>query len=234
MKRFEEDKNQAVQFNTISCIFAIGLVIILDCNALVKILVIIGIIALYLCSILRGWNKEKWVLLLILCISLINVYCECRIYIPYRLNYSTSYNKQCGFSTTQVSYTYNSGNSDSLLCAILKDKDVFVYGQCEMYQRYIEQFSKEVLDYNFKIKVDWLIDKQDSFLDMGRINPYNAVDCFDEDEIEILREIRNDNKPRLYVSSDSVVDENDIIIAVDYLHNIYVITEDMVKEMKDA
>lgn len=215
-----------MDFKTVSSFVAIILFFVLDCNIMIKIVVASAIVMLYFIALAWQWSKEKWIVAVILCISSANIYYHLTEYLHYWIHYSASYNEQCGFSTSQVAYLYNSGNSDAALCGILREKVISVYGNCEMYDTYLEIYSKKVLTFDENRNVDFLGDKQDEFLAMGKMSICTAMDCFSDEEVEKLTDIRNDIQPLLYLSSDKVAEEDECIVAIDSSHNIYVMTKD--------
>ncbi|EOS39946.1 hypothetical protein C808_00917 [Lachnospiraceae bacterium M18-1] len=216
-------------FDIVSGFVAVGCTIILDCNLLIKLLVIIGIICVCICSDIYRWSNERLIIGLLCCLAILNIYCELTIYIPYRAIWSASSNIQVGFSSSQVCYTYNSGNADALLCMMLRDREVSLYGNCKMYQRYFQLYSKEIIVFDYKEKIDFLMEKRESFLDMGRMSLCSASDCFNDTEIETLREYRQDRLElyQLFLSAnmDQISDKENIVVAIDSMHNIYIMTD---------
>ncbi len=232
----ETEKRQNNLFKGISGITAVVLILVLDCRYELKTLAAVGITVFYICACFFKWSKEKWTIVLILCISIINVYCDWTIYLPYRITWSAAANKQIGFSTSQLCYTNNPGNADALLCTMLLGRTVSIYGNCNMYQKYFELYSGRILEYNCKQNADFLMEKRENFWDMGRMSLCSAVDCFEDYEVESLKELRQ-NRTELYqlylsIHSDEIVDKGEMAVAIDSSHNIYIMTLEEWGELK--
>ena len=228
MRKLEKKENIC---NLFLSFILIGLICILNCSIYIELIVGVCTVAVLILSIKYKWNCSRCFFCFLAIAMMINFYFDYKTYSPYRNEQSGNYNSRCGFTTSQVAYTYNSGNSDVLLYLILKNKDAISYGNIEPYYNLLEQFSNNCINVSGEEDVDFLIDMQNEFWDMGRVNPYNAGDCFDIDEANTLREIRNTNKPCLYILSDEFVKKERVVVVVDSLHNFYIMTEEQWEEI---
>ena len=203
--RLDVVKNTNKRFNVIGTFLILVLIIVLDCDTKVKIVVIVCLTLLYFGATLKRWSKEKWVIVACLCSSIINAYCEKEIYIPYRTTFSAAYNSQTGFGTTQLCYVYNARYADALIPTILKDRKVSIYGNCKIYQKYFEMFSGEVVCFDSDKDVDYFIDRQHEFMSMGIMCMSTAPDCFEDEEMEILGDVRDSAQLYLSLKSDKII-----------------------------
>lgn len=224
-------KNKKTCFVIISGLIVICFIIPLNCSAIIKILSILGMIILGIIAVFRRWEKEKWILASFICLFLLNMYFQCTVYLPYRYHTSAAYNSLSGFSTTQVCYVYNNVNSDALLCSILKNRDILIYGNenSKIYQRYLKFYANNVTAQDHNKNVDFLKERQEEFIDIGKMTISHAWDCFDDKNIKIMEQILemdDSTRPHLYFKSDKIIEKDELIIAIDSLHNIYVMSNE--------
>nr|WP_305181928.1 hypothetical protein [uncultured Schaedlerella sp.] len=225
MKKCEADKKG---FNLISGLISIGFIIVLKYHIFLKIIMVLGISIFYFYSILKNWTKARWISTLLFVMFLLNLYLQCTVYLPYRYHTSAAYNSLCGFATTQVCYVYNQGEGDTLIPTILKNRNFSVYGNGKQYREYFELYSKNIIRNDYNKNVDFLVEKQIEFIDIGRMSISNAENCFNDKDVKKLQKLQNDyaTQPHLYIKSHEVADIEEGVIAVDSFHNIYVMTRE--------
>lgn len=163
-----------------------------------------------------------------LILFVINMYYEYSVYFDYRKNLSGGSVRKEKYMASQVTYfSPVDGITDPLLVTIIKDKDIVVYGDYEVFRPFFNSFAgsaeyaEETVDYELLRANNWKLDL--GSLSLGR---YSMLTEMTDDEEFHLIEMRILNNARLFLSGYGVAEKEKLICVADELTNIYLMTEE--------
>ncbi len=221
---------------SILCIFIINLFTLLSKYSIIikGSTIFLGTIIVILCLVKRKMVK-LWIGIYATIMIILNIVCFSRLHYVYITASNDTYNKNTKWMTTQTDYTWNTGNCDVILSSIFRDRIIHIPHD-EKYTEYICYYSKDVclLDdqINYEIKFQHL---QEKFISIGRMSPQISSWLWSDNKLDELSELRQnyETTPRIYVSSEYVADESDLVAVSDEGYNLYIWTYEEYEKMLD-
>ncbi len=207
------------------CLFIINIFILLSKYSIeIKIyIILVGSIIFVLC-LLKRQNIKLWIAVYVIFMTLLNIICFTRVHYIYMVTSNDTYNKNTKWMTTQTDYNWNTGNCDVILTSIFRNRSIYVMHD-EKYKEYISYFAKEICYLRKKVDVSSKIqDFQEMFIPLGRMSPQITSWLWNDDMQDELSELRTnfDTTPRIYVSSESVANKQNLVVVSDEGYNLYI------------
>lgn len=176
----------------------------------------------------RKKRKPQIIICLLIVFSLINIYFEISQYGSYRNAYSASFSRQTQFRTTQTTYAWNAGDSQSLFEELITDRDVIVYGYYNELQAVFESFARKV-EWGGETAIDFekIYSETENMLEFScsSLHGYYAYTGMTKKQSERLLELRTKYRPSLYVYDARAAQADTVVCVVDENSVIYIIDE---------
>lgn len=164
-----------------------------------------------------GDKIKNWIIGFII---IMNTVVGIKYYLPFVLEYGTSYSLKSNLMTAQTSYTYDTVESDVIIPLLIRDKRVYISKDSE-YKKYVDFFTEIVLieeldacDYDTLTR---------DFMDFGEMAP-NALDFYYEGISDEVWDQLYGNRAHVYVSSNDIIDSNELVLVNDSNMNLFVMT----------
>lgn len=193
--------------------------------AFLKIVLCFLCTALLLVIIFKQEKLQFWVMSFAALFIGMNAVIMILSYYPFWYQNSAQMNMQTGLATTQSCYFTGTYNSEIILPALLKGKEVYVEeGNC--YAQLIGFFAdstKEMEEFrylNFE-------NMKDEYLYMGKTNMVALDFLLDQETFDTISQLQEGKKrPGIYISSSEVAKSASLVILSDEEYNMYILTSE--------